>query len=276
MSVVRVGEINCNTDWAGVVFDCNVVAHGAARVHVMNDSSIDPLSAFRSTNTLGTLNLAKQAAEFGVKRFIFISSIKVNGEFTVKGSSFKFDDTYVPDDPYGLSKYEAEVGLRKIAQETGMEVVIIRPPLIYGPGVKGNFVNMMRWLNKGVPLPLGAIHNIRSLVSIDNLVNLIVTCIEHPNAANQTFLVSDDEDISTSGLLSKLGLSLGVTNRLLPIPGTLLEFLAKLLGKYAVAQRLLGSLQVDITKTKEQLNWEPPFSIDEGLKKTVQYFLEHP
>lgn len=268
-----VNGIDGSTNWAGAFEDIKVVVHSAARVHVMDDVAGDPLAAFRAINTEGTINLAYQASKAGIKRFIFISSIKVNGEQTIAGSSFKPNDSYTPSDPYGLSKYEAEVGLRKIARETGMEVVIIRPPLIYGPGVKGNFVSMMKWLNKGVPLPLGAIHNNRSLVFLDNLVDLIVTCIDHPNAANETFLVSDDDDISTTTLLTKLAVSLNAPKRLLAIPAAWLIFFAKLLGKQDIAQRLIGSLQLDITKTKSTLNWIPPFTVDEGLRKTAQSFL---
>ena len=192
-------EINACSDFTAAFKDINVIIHCAACVHVMNDSSKDTLEEFREVNTYGTLNLAQQAANAGVKRFIFISSIKVNGESTELGSPFKPDDVFIPIDLYGLSKYEAEIGLRIIAKDTGMEVVIIRPPLVYGPGVKANFASMMKWVNKGVPLPLGGINNNkRSLVSVDNLVDLIVTCIEHPKAVNQTFLVSDDDDVSTS------------------------------------------------------------------------------
>ncbi len=269
---IVVKSIDSETDWGESLRECEVVIHLAARAHIMDDSSEDPLFEFRSVNRFGTLNLARQAAQAGVKRFIFISSIKVSGEHTFFNSPFKPDDSYIPTDPYGLSKYEAEVGLRKIAQETGMEVVVIRPPLVYGPGVKGNFVSMMKWLNKGVPLPLGAINNKRSLVSLDNLVDLIVTCIDHPNAANETFLVSDDNDISTTTLLTKLTVPLGAPKRLLPIPGAWLMFAAKLLGKQDVAQRLLGSLQVDISKTKARLDWVPPFTVDESLKKTALFF----
>lgn len=274
IKLTEVGEINQKTNWSKALDKSEVVIHCAARVHVMSDSSADPLSEFRSVNTFGTLNLAKQAAQSGVRRFIFISSIKVNGEHTTASSPFTPNDAYVPTDPYGLSKYEAEVGLQKIAQETGMKVVIIRPPLVYGPGVKGNFVSMMKWLSKGIPLPLGAINNKRSLVSLDNLVDLIVTCIDHPNAANEIFLVSDDNDISTTTLLTKLAVSLNAPKRLLPVPGAWLLFCAKLLGKQDVAQRLLGSLQVDITKTKSLLDWTPPYTVDESLKKTAQFFLK--
>ncbi|MCG6202521.1 UDP-glucose 4-epimerase family protein [Psychromonas antarctica] len=254
---------------------CDVAIHCAARVHVMNDSSANPLEEFREVNTYGTLNLAQQAADAGVKRFIFISSIKVNGESTELGVPFKPDDTFMPTDPYGLSKYEAEVGLRRIATDTGMEVVIIRPPLVYGPGVKANFASMMKWVNKGLPLPLGGIKdNKRSLVSVDNLVDLITTCIDHPNAANQTFLVSDDEDVSTSQLLSNMAIALEAPNRLLPVPSSWFTFAARLIGKPAISQRLCGSLQVDISKTKELLNWTPPYSAAECMKKTADAFLK--
>ena len=261
-------------DYTAALKEVEYVIHCAARVHVMDDAAADPLSEFRAVNTKGTLNLAEQAAKAGVKRFIFISSIKVNGEQTFAGVPFKPDDNYVPDDPYGLSKYEAEVGLRALSQNTGMEVVIIRPPLVYGPGVKGNFVSMMRWLAKGVPLPLGAINNKRSLVSLDNLVDLIMVCVDHPKAANETFLVSDDNDISTTQLLSKLAAGLGAPNRLLPVPAFIINACANLLGKMDIAQRLLGSLQVDISKTKSLLEWVPPYTVDESLNKTAQSFLK--
>tara|TARA_R110001583_G_scaffold26757_2_gene96270 strand:+ start:41839 stop:42804 length:966 start_codon:yes stop_codon:yes gene_type:complete len=253
-----------------------VIIHCAARVHLMQESSNDPLVEYRRINTNSTLRLVEQAVNAGVKRFIFISTIKVNGESTELDKPFKQDDTFVPTDPYGLSKYEAEVGLRKIAQETGLEVVIIRPPLVYGPGVKANFASMMKWLNKGLPLPLGGINNNkRSLVSVDNLVNLIKVCIDHPKAANETFLVSDDEDLSTTQLLSKITTALGAPNRLLPIPAICFVFVAKLIRKPSISQRLCGSLQVDISKTKELLNWTPPYRNAECLQKTATAFLEN-
>jgi UDP-glucose 4-epimerase len=207
-----------------------------------------------------------------VQRFIFISSIKVNGEQTAIGQLFHADDTPMPVDAYGISKREAEDGLWQLASETGMEVVIIRPPLVYGAGVKANFYNMIRWLDKGVPLPLGAIHNQRSLVALDNLVDLIITCITHPAAANQTFLVSDGEDLSTSELLRRTASALNKPARLLPIPTWLLQTGANLLGKQAVAQRLCGSLQLDIGKTRTLLNWNPPVSVDGALHKTAHYY----
>jgi nucleoside-diphosphate-sugar epimerase len=253
---------------------CDVLIHCAARVHIMDDSSTSPLEDFREVNTYGTLNLAQQAADAGVKRFIFISSIKVNGESTELGLPFKPDDTFIPSDPYGLSKYEAEIGLSKIAEKTGMEVVIIRPPLVYGPGVKANFASMMKWMNKGLPLPLGGIKgNKRSLVSVSNLVDLIVTCIDSPNAANQIFLVSDDDDVSTSQLLANIAVALDAPNRLLPISSSWFTLAAKLIGKPDISQRLCGSLQVDISKTVELLNWKPPYSSAESMKKTADAFL---
>lgn len=262
------------TDWSDVLHTCDVVIHSAARVHVMNDTEKDPLQAFRAVNVDGTLYLAHQAAQAGVKRFIFISSIKVNGEGTGMGKPYTAFDMPAPQDPYGISKMEAEHGLREIAKATGMEVVIIRPVLVYGPGVKANFLSMMSWLNKGVPLPLGAIHNKRSLVSLDNLVDLIVTCIDHPSAANETFLVSDGEDLSTTEMLRRMGQALGKKARLVPVPAGLLEAGAAMLGKRAVAQRLCGSLQVDIRHTRETLNWNPPVSVDDGFRAAASAFLK--
>ncbi len=271
---MRVAGLDSSTDWTPALDGGEVVIHSAARVHVMHDQSSDPLAEFRKVNVEGTLNLARQAAAAGVRRFIFISSIKVNGEGTPVNGPYLADAQAAPADPYGISKMEAEQGLRALATETGMEVVIIRPVLVYGPGVKANFLSMMRWLHKGVPLPFGAIHNRRSLVALDNLVDLIVTCIDHPAAANQAFLVSDGEDLSTSELLSRMGTALGKPARLLPVPSWLLEAGAAMLGKRALSQRLCGSLQVDISKTRELLNWTPPVSVDEALGKTARHFLE--
>ena len=248
----------------------SVVVHCAARVHVMADIAANPLAEFRRVNVHGTLNLARQAAAAGGRRFVFVSSIKVNGEATQLGCPFTADDTPAPLDAYGVSKMEAEQGLREIALQTGMEVVIIRPPLVYGPGVKANFAAMMRWLRRGVPLPLGAIHNQRSLVALGNLVDLIVTCLTHPAAANQTFLVSDGEDVSTTELLRRMGQAMGHPARLLPVPTSWLKLAASLVGKKDVAQRLCGSLQVDIEKTRRLLGWTPPLSLDEGLNTAAE------
>lgn len=273
--VVQFDELSGITTWASAVAGADVIIHAAARVHVMNDNAADPLAEFRSVNVDGTLNLARQAAAAGVKRFIFISSIKVNGEGTMPGKPYTSDDVPAPADPYGISKMEAEQGLRVLASETGMEVVIIRPVLVYGPGVKANFRSMMSWLHKGIPLPLGAISNKRSLVALDNLVDLIVTCIDHPGAANQTFLASDGEDLSTTELLRRMSAALGRPARLLPIPAGLLEFSACILGRRDVAQRLCSSLQVDIRKTCALLEWTPPLTVNAALRKTAAHFLQN-
>ena len=251
----------------------SVVIHTAGRVHLLRETSDEPLVEFRRANVKETLDVAQHAAHCGVRRFIFLSSIKVNGESAPRLHSFTADDDVVPLDPYGVSKLEAEQGLRRLSMRTGMEVTTIRPPLVYGPEVKGNFLAMMRWIKRGIPLPLGAIHNSRSLVAIDNLVDLIVTCIYHPAAANQTFLVSDGEDISTTLLLRRLGDALSRPARLVPVPERLLMLAAAVVGKGDVAQRLCGSLCVDISKTRQLLGWSPPISVEEGLRKTVEAFL---
>jgi nucleoside-diphosphate-sugar epimerase len=261
-------------DGIPVLDDVEVVIHAAARVHVMNETAVDALAEFRKINVEGTLKLARRAAGAGVKRFIFISSIKVNGESTVAGKPFSADDAPSPMDPYGVSKYEAEEELKQLSRHTGMEVVIIRPPLVYGPGVKANFLTMLNWLDKGIPLPLGAIRNQRSLVSIGNLVSLVVKCIEHPAAANQIFLVSDGVDLSTTQLLRHLSEALGKPARLVPIPEGLLQLAAATLGKKAVAQRICGSLQVDINKNRELLGWVPPINMEQAMRETAVHYLE--
>src|SRR5690554_946715 len=229
-------------NWAPLLNDMTTVVHCAARMHAMTDHASDPLHAYRVANTDGTLTLAGQAAEAGVQRFIFLSSAKVLGEDTAPDSAFQADDTPNPVEPYAISKREAEDGLRAIASRSGMEVVIIRPPLVYGPGVKGNFATMMRWVAKGLPLPLGAIRgNRRSFVALDNLIDLIITCINHPAAANETFLVSDDEDLSTTEVLERLAHAMGKPSRLLPVPAWMLEAAATVGGKREVVRRLCGS-----------------------------------
>ena len=272
--VVEVGDLEANTDWSVALIGVSSVVHAAARVHMMKDQSADPLAEFRRVNVAGTLNLAQQAAAAGVKRFVFISSIKVNGELTQIGQPFTEKDRAAPVDAYGISKFEAEVGLRRIAKETGMEVVIIRPVLVYGPGVKGNFLSMLDWVHKGIPLPFGAIANARSFVSLDNLVDLIITCLHHPAAANQTFLVSDGEDISTTQLLQYTASAMGVSSRLMPVPALMIQVAAKLLGKGEVAQRLCGNLQVDISKARQLLGWAPLISVKEGLRRVVKDYLQ--
>lgn len=267
---VAVGPIDKTTDWHQALLNVQTVVHCAARVHVMHDAAADPLSAFRAVNVEGTLNLARQAAEAGVMRLVFISSVKVNGESTEPGRPFTEADAPKPQDAYGLSKHEAEQGLRQIASDTGMAVVIIRPPLVYGPGVKANFAALMRAVQKGWPLPLGAVHNQRSLVALDNLVDFIVTCIAHPQAANQTFLVSDGHDLSTTELVRGMAQAAGVPARLLPVPVLALRAGAVLLGKSDAVQRLCGNLQVDISKARNLLGWVPPLAVQEGLRRVFR------
>ena len=253
--------------------DVDVVVHLAARVHVMADNSNDPLAEFRAVNCDATLLLAQLAADAGVKRFVFISSVKVNGEMTELKKPFKPEDQHVPKDPYGLSKYEAEQGLLALAKETGMEVVVIRPPLVYGPGVRANFVSMMKWIYKGVPLPFGAISNQRSLVALDNLVGFIIHCLSHPKAANEVFLISDGEDVSTTELLQKVSKSLDTKPWLIPFPVNWMIFTARLIGKKDLANRLFSSLQVDSSKATDLLGWKPVITMDEQLKKTADAYL---
>ena len=271
---IQVGEIMPTTNWSKALQGVSVVVHCAARVHVMKDKSTDPLTEFRRVNLEGTANLARQAAAEGVRRFVFLSSIKVNGEYTKAGHPFTADDVPAPLDPYGISKYEAENLLRHIALDTGMDVVIIRSPLVYGHGVKANFLSMMHWLVRGVPLPLAAVtQNRRSMVALDNIVDLIITCLEHPAATNQTLLVSDGEDLSTAELLRRMGTALNHPVRLFYIPLTLLRLVARVFNKYSIYQRLCGSLELDITKTRQLLGWTPPVSVNEGLRRTAQSFL---
>ncbi|MCD5978834.1 UDP-glucose 4-epimerase family protein [Pseudomonas quasicaspiana] len=275
VSTFCIDGLQPDTDWTDALSEVSVVIHCAARVHVMSDSEANPLAAFRVVNVEGTLNLARQAAAAGVMRFIFISSIKVNGEGTSPGRSYSALDNPAPLDPYGISKLEAEQGLRTLAAQTGMEVVIIRPVLVYGPGVKANFLSMMRWLDKGIPLPFGSISNKRSLVALDNLVDLIMTCVAHPKAANQTFLVSDGEDLSTTQLLKRMSKALGKRANLVPVPSFLLVLAARLIGKRSLSQRLCDSLQVDIEQTRLLLGWTPPLSVDDALLKTARHYQEN-
>jgi len=269
VDVASVGDLVSDTDWGAALQNIDIVIHAAARVHVMHDTVSDPLAEFRRVNVEGAINLARQAVVAGVKRFIFISSVKVNGEETLLGTPFNENSIPEPQDPYGVSKHETEQGLRRVAKKTGLEVVIVRPPLVYGPGVRGNFQTMMRWVEKGIPLPLGSIHNQRSLVGLDNLVDIIVTCIDHPAAANQTFLVADGEDLSTTQLLQRLARTMGKSARLIPVPTKILIFTAALFGRRKVAQRLCGNLRVDIAKARNVLDWKPPVSFDEGLSRCV-------
>lgn len=270
----NVGEVDADTCWNSALQGIEVVVHTVARVHVMEDSAADPLAEFRRVNVAGSLNLARQAVDAGVKRFIYLSSIKVNGEGTLPGKPYKANDPPDPVDPYGISKAEAENELRSLSESSGMELVIIRPPLVYGPGVKANFLSMMHWLWRGIPMPFSLTRNKRSFVALDNLIDLIVTCIESPAAAQQTFLVSDGDDLSTSELLQAMGKALGKPARLIPVPVSLMKILAGMAGKRAIAQRLFDSLQVDIGETRRSLDWSPPLSVDEAMKKTADDFIE--
>jgi nucleoside-diphosphate-sugar epimerase len=269
---VMLPELSEAQDWHAALGDVDVVVHLAARVHVMREQAADPLAAFRQTNVGGTLALARAAVAHGVRRFIFISSIKVNGERTVPGQPFTAQDIPDPQDPYARSKLEAEQGLAQLSGAHPMQLTVIRPPLVYGPGVGANFRALMRWLQRGVPLPLGAIHNHRSLLARDNLADLIVTCLDHPAAANRTFLASDGEDLSTTQLLRRLGAALGCPARLVPVPAALLQGLARVAGQGAVAQRLCESLQVDASATRALLGWRPPLGVDAALRQTAAAF----
>lgn len=265
---IVVGELGAETVWSVALADCDAVVHLAARVHVMRDGAADPLAAFRAVNVEGTLNLARQAARAGVKRFVFLSSIKVNGEG--RDEPYGEADSATPVDPYAISKWEAEQGLREIAAQTGMEVVILRPPLVYGPGVKANFARLIRAVDRGWPLPLGAIHNRRSLLFLGNLVDAIRLCLEHPAAANRTYLLSDGEDISSPELVRRLARAMGKPARLLPVPAWAFGMAGRLLGKRQEVARLLGSLTIDSRAIRRELGWVPPYTLDQGLALTVR------
>lgn len=256
------GDILLQSNWEDLLKDCQAVIHLAARVHVMNEVETDPLLAFRKYNVETTVNLAKAAKAVGVKRFIFISSVKVNGEETTE-KPFTSMDAPAPHDPYGISKAEAEEALLKLHEPNIFEIVIIRPPLIYGPGVKANFKNLMSLVERNFPLPFGSVKNKRSMVSVFNLVDLIITCLSHPCAGGKIFLVSDDNDLSLPELIKKMALVQKKKVRLLPVPVKVMELGAKLIGKKDYAERLFGNLQVDISETKKNLDWTPPYSFEQ-------------
>lgn len=264
-----VGNLVVQTQWQPVLEGVDTLVHAAARVHVLNDDAANSAAEFELVNVAVTLDLARQAIAAGVRRFVFLSSIGVNGVGTQEGKPFTEADQPSPHNPYAQSKLKAELGLRQIAAETGLEVVIIRPPLVYGPGVRANFAALMRAVQRGWPLPLGSVHNLRSMVSMDNLVSFIEVCIDHPRAANQTFLVSDGQDISSADLVRGLARASGVVAHLIPVPVPILQFAGKVLGKSDVIQRVCGSLRVDISKAYHYLNWVPPVSMDEGLRRVV-------
>ena len=267
-------DLSPESSWDTALVGVKTVIHAAARVHVMNDTATDPLAEFRRINVAGSANLAMQAAAAGVRRFVFISSIKVHGERNVEGRPFRSTDNPAPADPYGISKWEAELELTRIAKATGLELVIIRPVLVYGPGVKANVEAMMRWLVRGVPLPFGSIDNRRSLVALGNLVDLIITCVEHPRAPGETFLVSDGEDLSTTELLKRMAAALGVSPRLIPVPAAMLRVATSLLGRQDLGRRLFESLQVDIAHARERIGWSPTTLVNDALRETASDFLE--
>jgi nucleoside-diphosphate-sugar epimerase len=269
--IVVTGTVGPKTEWSKALTGVNQVVHLAARVHVMRDLSTNSLAEFRTVNVAGTLNLARQAAAAGVGRLVYMSSVKVNGEATLPMHAFKETDPPSPKDAYGISKDEAEQGLRKLATQVNMEIVIIRPPLVYGPEVRANFAALMRAVRAGWPLPLGAIKNSRSLVGLDNLVDFTTCCLRHPLAANETFLVSDGHDLSTPELIRRLADAGNLRARLLPVPTNWLSAGASLIRKSDALHRLCGDLKVDISKAKQVLNWSPPFSVDEGLRRTMNF-----
>ena len=263
---IAVGDISGPIDWTAALDGVHSVVHLAARVHVMQEVAHDPLAEFRRVNVDATLRLARQASANGVKRFVFLSSIKVNGESGV----FTEQDTPAPADAYGISKCEAEAALRDLARTTQMELVIVRPPLVYGPGVKANFRALVRMVQRGVPLPLGAINNRRSFVALDNLVDLLMVCVQHPSAAGQTFFVSDGHDLSTTELLKQIGIALEKPARLLPVPAWFLSAAFAITGRSGLRERLLGTLAVDVSKARDLLQWSPPLTVGEGLRRTVR------
>ena len=269
---VLVPSIDDQTVWGSHLKGMDTVIHCAGRAHIMNDLFADPLPEFRRVNVGGTIRLAMQAQASGVRRFIYLSSVKVNGEQTARGQPFSETDRPMPQNPYAVSKYEAELALFELARQTGLEVVVIRPVLVYGCGVKANFFTMLRMVRLGMPLPFGSIDNQRSFISLDNLNSLIIRCIEHPKAANELFLASDGHDVSTTELLRSCGDAMGVSVYLLPVPQSWCTLSAALLGQGEAIQRLCGSLQVDISKARRLLDWEPPLSLQSGLLKTVKNF----
>lgn len=267
-----VGNINGSTDFSEALSGKDIVIHTAGRAHIMNDNSRSPLAAFREVNVDGTMNLARQSVEAGIKRFIFISSTKVNGDCTFGSNIFSDLSEPNPKDPYGLSKYEAEQGLLKLANNSNMKVIIIRPPLVYGPGVKGNFESLIKVVKLGFPLPIALIDNKRSLIALDNLIDLIVTCISHPDAVNQIFLASDGEDISTLNLVKKISVAFDQNPYIFPFPITMMKVATKLMGKGIIADRLFEDHRVNISKTQKVLNWKPVISIDDQIQKIASSY----
>ena len=268
-----VGDLGASPDLRSALEGVSAVVHLAARVHIMKDKALDPLTEFRRVNTGGTVFLARAAAARGVRRFVFVSSVKVNGESTT-GRPFAEGDMAAPQDPYAVSKWEAEEALRSVSAETGLEVVIIRPPLVYGPGVRANFLRLMGLVKRGIPLPFPDTKNRRSLIGVENLADCLMRCVTHPDAANHTFMVSDGEDISTRELAIKLAPLLGRSARFLPISERALRFAARLAGEQSAVDRLLGSLEIDSGKVRRTLGWVPPVALGRGLEATASWYLD--
>jgi UDP-glucose 4-epimerase len=268
-----IGDLGENPNLPAALEDVSVVVHLAARVHVMHDKAGDPLHEFRRVNVGGTAALARAAAAQGLRRLVFVSTAKVNGEST-PGRPFAEGDPPAPQDPYAVSKWEAEEALRSVAEKTGLEVVIVRPPLVYGPGVRANFLSLMRLVGRGIPLPLPDTKNRRSLIGVENLADCLVRCVSHPGAANETFMVSDGEDVSTRELIARLARALGRSARFLPVPEFAVRLAARLVGKEAAVDRLLGSLVIDSGKARRTLEWKPPVTLDSGLAATARWYLE--
>jgi len=270
IDISGVGEINSRTDWSAALAGVDCMIHCAARAHVMHETESDALAAYRAVNVDGSRQLAAQAAAAGVRRLVYLSSVKVNGEQTAPGAPFSFAGAPAPEDAYGISKWEAEQALWDVSAKTGLEVVVVRPPLVYGPGVKGNLARLLRLARSGLPLPLGAVQNKRSLIGLDNLVDLLIRCVDHPAAAGETFLVSDGEDLSTPDLLRHMAAAMGRSPRLVPVPLPLLRLAGSALGKRAEIDRLVGSLQIDSCHTRQVLGWTPPVSVEEGIRRMVR------
>lgn len=264
---VSVGNLDASTDWTAALTRCDAVVHLAARVHQTGDDPSNAMALYRAVNTEATLGLGRQAAQAGVKRLVFISTVKVNGEG--RDEPYRETDLPVPEDPYAITKWEAEQGLQKIAQETGLEVVVLRPPLVYGPGVRANFQRLMRVVERGWPLPLGAIANRRSLLYLGNFVEAIRVCVEHPAAAGQTFLLDDGSPVSTPELIRAVSHAMGRPAHMLPVPPPVLRFLGAMMGKRAAMARLTGSLFVDSSYIRTRLAWMPPYTLQQGLAATV-------
>ncbi len=272
---VIVGDLAEASNWDEALAGVDCVVHLAARVHIMNDDADDPLEAFRHVNVEGTRKLADAAVRAGVKRLVYVSSIKVLGEATTD-HPFSADDAFAPEDPYGISKMEAELLLKKLSSETGLEVTIVRPPLVYGPGVRANFARLLGLVHRGVPLPFGLVrHNRRSLVAVDNLIDLIVCCLSHEKAVNEAFLVSDGRDHSTASLIRTIASAFDTSAHLFPVPPVCMKMAGALLGRRGQVNRLLDSLAVDISKNRELLGWSPPVSVEDGMKKTADWYLSN-